>query len=204
MSNYFRNFPTTQNDLTGTGNTINVTNILRRFSFRDYTKDNIDMFYDYDIRDGERPDTISAKVYGSSDHAWVVLIFNEIHDAIFDWPLFGKDFDNYIRGKYGSIGSATSTIHEYRWILNPDDIGYNNVTGVNENTADYAGKIIEKKYVVVDETTYNTLTASERETIYKYDWEEEQNLKRRRIRLLHPRYLQRAISEIKYIVRNNF
>ena len=60
------------------------------------------MYNNYEIQSGDRPDTVADKFYGDSNYAWLILLYNEIDDPIFGWPLFNIDFDNYIKGKYGS------------------------------------------------------------------------------------------------------
>jgi hypothetical protein len=189
MSEYFSYFPTTQHDLTNIGQTVELTNILRRFIVRNDLQERTDIFYDYDVQEGDRPDIIAEKYYGDADLAWLVLHFNNVKDPIFDFPLFGRDFDSYIKGKYGSIPEARSEVHEYRRIL-------------NEAIVKNSGERIPKRYVVVDQTTYNTLPTTKRETVYKYDWEIEENEKKRKIKILDRRYLDQVRDEVETILRD--
>jgi hypothetical protein len=189
MSAYFTYFPTTQNDLKQNGISTSVTNILRRFKIRNSVQDRTDVYYDYQIQAGDRPDTIAEKYYGSSAHAWIVLHYNDIHDPVFEWPLFNTDFDNYIRGKYGSPAEAQAQVHEYRRILTPKQ------TQVD-------GTIIQERYVVVDKTTYDTLGESSRQSISAYDYELEKNEEKRTIKILDNKYLSKIIAEVEDILRN--
>jgi len=189
MSNYFSYFPTTDHDLTNIGQTVALTNILRRFKIRANVKGRTDVYYDYDIQAGDRPDTIAAKYYGNSNHAWIVLHFNDIVDPQFAWPLFGNDFTNFIVGKYGSIVTAQATVHEYRQI-------------VSEALVKNDGTRIEKETLVVDLTTYNTLDPVSRETVTQYDYEEELNDARRKIKILDKRYLSDIRDEVKTILKS--
>lgn len=189
MSNYFSYFPTTNNDLTQSGNTLLVTNILRRFKFRSSVQENVDVFYEYTIQTGDRPDTIAEKYYGSANYAWIVLHFNDIVDPFFGWPLFDKQFEDYIVGKYGSIPAAQAQVHEYRRILNPGQVRYD-------------GSIIPERYIVVDQTTYNSLTPTSRTLIDKYTYEEEVNEKKRLINILDKKYLSQVSTEVEDILKN--
>ena len=189
MSEYFSYFPTIQHDLTNIGQQVTLTNVLRRFIVRSEVTERSDVFYEYDVQEGDRPDIIAEKYYGDADLAWLVLHFNTIIDPIFDFPLFGKDFEQYIKGKYGSIPEAQSTVHEYRQIL-------------NEASVKYDGTKIPERYVVVDLTTYNTLPTTSRRTIYKYDWELEENEKKRKIKILDRRYLDKVRDEVESVLRN--
>lgn len=189
MSEYFSYFPYVDHDLTNIGQTVKLTNIMRRFIVRSDLIDRTDIFYEYDVQAGDRPDIIAEKYYGDADLAWIVLHFNNITDPVFGWALFGADFDNYIKGKYGSIPAAQSEVHEYRQIL-------------NEASVKYDGTRVPKRTLVVDQTTYNTLSATARETIYKYDWEVEENEKKRKIKILDKRYVDQVIEEVKVVLRD--
>jgi hypothetical protein len=189
MSEYFSYFPTTQHDLTNDGQTVTLTNILRRFIVRSDVVDRTDVFYKYDITAGDRPDTIAEKYYGDPNLAWVVLHFNNIVDPIFGWYLADKDFDNYVKGKYGSISTAQSTVHEYRQVL-------------NERSVRYDGTIIEKRTVGIDQTTYDSLAEASRESISKYDYEVAENEKRRTIQILDKRYLDKVREEVQTVLQD--
>lgn len=189
MSEYFSYFPTVEHDLTNNGQKVTLTNILRRFIVRSDIQERSDIFYEYDVQSGDRPDTIAEKYYGDADLAWLVLHFNTIIDPVFEWALFDRDFTNYIKGKYGSVQNAQSEIHEYRQIL-------------NESIVLYDGRKIPERYVVVDLTTYNTLSPTTRRTIYKYDREVELNDARRKIKILDKRFLDKVTNEVAMVLRN--
>jgi hypothetical protein len=189
MSNYFSYFPTTEHDLTNNGQKVKLTNILRRFKIKSSVKSGINVYFDYEIQSGDRPDTIAEKYYGSPAYAWIVLHFNDIIDPVFEWPLFDQDFANYMKGKYNSIPSAQATVHEYRQILNQSKVLNN-------------GTRIPKRWVVVDLTTYSTLAAADKELITKYNYEVEKNDFKRRVKILDRKYLQQVEDEVEDILRN--
>jgi len=189
MSNYFSFFPTTPHDLTNVGQSVELTNILRRFKVKSSIIEDVRTFHDYEVQAGDRPDTVADKFYGDSSYYWLVLLFNKIHDPVFGWPLFNYDWDEFIKGKYGSIASAQATVHEYRKIL-------------TTKTVKFDGTIQDERYVVVDATTYATLGASVRQSISKYDWEDELNEKRRKIKILHERYLTVVRKQVKGIIKD--
>ena len=189
MSRYFRYFPTVQYDLIQNGNPITLTNIMRRFVVESKLKDQINIFYDYTIQAGDRPDVIAEKYYGDANLAWLVLHFNDITDPFFGWGLNDVDLENYIRGKYGSIPAAQAEVHEYRQVL-------------NEAQTFYDGTVVPKRYVVVDQTTYNLLSESSRESISKFEYEIEQNDKKRQIKILDKRYVDQVIAEVKTILKD--
>lgn len=189
MSNYFSNFPKIQHDLKNNRQKITLTNIFRRFKVVDSVQEKINVFYDYTIQDGDRPDSIAEKYYNNSKLAWVILHYNNINDVRFDFPLFGEDFDNMIKSKYGNQSTAQATVHEYRKVL-------------NEKRVKFDGTIIEKRYVVVDEQTYSGLSENERESISKYDYELELNEQKRKIKILDKRYIPQVKNEVREILRD--
>ena len=85
--------------------------------------------------------------------------------------------------QYGSHALAISTVHEYRKV-------------VNEQSVLFDQTVIPKKTLVVDETTYNTLSTSAREIIYKYNYEEELNDIRRNILYIPASILSNVLAEI--------
>jgi len=188
MSNYFSYFPTTPHDLTNIGQTVELTNIIRRFKIKSTVLTDTRVYYDYEIQAGERPDTIADKFYNDSGYAWLILMFNEIVDPVFGWPIFNYDFEQYIKGKYGSIPAAKATTHEYRKILTNKSVRYD-------------GSIVPKRTVVVDSTTYSSLSESSRELYTKYDWEVEKNEEKRRIKILNERYLSSVRKQVKNILK---
>jgi len=191
MSEYFSYFPTIQHDLTNIGQEVTLTNILRRFIVRSDVTERADVFYEYDIQAGDRPDIIAEKYYGDAKLAWLILHFNTIIDPVFEFPLFNQDFDNFIKGKYGSIPAAQSEIKEYRQVLNEAEVKFD-------------GTKIPKRTIVVDQTTYNSLNESEREAITNYDWEIEQNDARRKIKILDKRFVDKVRDEVKTVLRDGF
>ena len=189
MSNYFSYFPTVQHDLTNIGQAVDLTNIIRRFKVKSSLFTDTRAYNEYSVQAGERPDIVADKFYDDPSYAWLVLLFNEIDDPIFGWPLFNKEFDDFIVGKYGSISSAKGTVHEYRKVL-------------TEKSVKFDGTIIGKRTVTIDLTTYNTLGESVRESISKYDYEEELNDKKAEIRILKPRYVSEVRKQVQGILKD--
>jgi hypothetical protein len=76
-------------------------NLFRRVRFRD----NINALYvastRYTIQQGETPEQISNKTYGSPDWYWTILLINNIIDLTNDWPLSDYELDQSIDKKYG-------------------------------------------------------------------------------------------------------
>lgn len=200
MSNYFSYFPTTEHDLTNNGQKVKLTNIMRRFKIPSELADRTDVYYEYDIQDGDRPDTVAEKYYGDSNYAWLVMHFTSMEDVHFDWPLSTFDFEEYIKGKYGSIASAQAQNHEYRIYLSRIK---NGVKVPAESEVLFDGSVLNERVVVVDETTYNATAPNYRKSaVSKYDYETELNEGKRSIRILDKRFLPQVRDEVEDILRN--
>jgi hypothetical protein len=72
--------------------------------------ENITMYDYYDIRDGETPEIVAAKVYGNSKYHWIIMLSNKIYDYRQEWPLTFDTLDRIITQKYGD-GNEYKTHH---------------------------------------------------------------------------------------------
>ena len=65
MANYFRNIPKVKYDINGAEpkKYLNVTNIMKRISFKPSVIEDITDYYPYRVKDGERPDILSFQKY---------------------------------------------------------------------------------------------------------------------------------------------
>ena len=86
-----------------------VKDITTNVRFRKSVLANITLFDEYDIRDGETPDIIAAKYYGSSEYHWVIMLCNERFDWSNDFPLTTFLLEELIASKYAN----PQGIHHY-------------------------------------------------------------------------------------------
>lgn len=203
-SEYFSNFPYIGYSLNETpqpGELLWVTDIFRRTAPITNLLKNRQLFYRYQIVDGETPEMIAGRVYGSAKYHWVVNILNNITDPLLDWP---KDYSNlvaYINETYGSIASAAGSIHHYTMTL---------------SKVDSLGNSSEETFII-DETKYDTLTSlvpvvvtfsdgatvtttTTRATVDNYTYEIDRNEAKRIILLLKEEYLSQISSELESLL----
>ena len=205
MAKYFNYFPTTFYNNSNTSLALDtVTNIIARFSFENTLKENSSVFYPYDIQDGDTPEIIANKYYGSPEKHWIVLMFNDIIDPQYDWPLDQRTLISYINDKYSANGAANTTVQSgIIWAQSTNNVKkyYKTITRVSsEPTKETISEKIE-----IDANTYaNVITSSTEytlnngkkvtETISKskltyYDYEVEQNESKRKIKLLKSEFV---------------
>ena len=175
MSNYFYTFPTVPYDADGTmpNKYQTVRNIMNRIKIKESIKSDIAAFYPYIIEEGERPDILSYKYYGSVSYAYLILLFNNIIDPQFDWPLGAIDFENYIISKYGSVSTAYTDTKFYYQIIRAEVPR----TETQERQ--------EEVKLIVDETTYDGLAAASRKKVTAYDYETQLNDNKRHIKVIN-------------------
>lgn len=79
---------------------------------------------DYIVADGERPEDVSQKLYGSPFYHWVVLLANSIVDPRLEWPKREQDMNAFILKRYGAL----TGVHHYRTVDGHHEItGYSNL-----------------------------------------------------------------------------
>ena len=95
MANYFKSIPNVKYDINGNApNTFQTaTNIMKRPKFKPKVIDEITDYYPYRVVDGERPDIISFREYGTVGYAYLIMLINNIVDPTFDRPLSTQQFE---------------------------------------------------------------------------------------------------------------
>lgn len=97
---YFNKFPLIAYELDGKESV--VTDILRRARFMSEWKTYSDLYMPHMVLDGDTPQSIALTYYGAATYHWIILIFNEIHNPYFEWPMDIQSLENYCISKYGN------------------------------------------------------------------------------------------------------
>ena len=74
-------------------------NIIRRVALSEEIN-NTAAFIEYSIQDGERPEHIAQRVYGDSNHHWIILLTNNIVDPYHGWCKSQTTIEQYIQKRY--------------------------------------------------------------------------------------------------------
>ena len=90
MSKYFASFPLLQYRFGTNEDPVLFQNISTYIDLVDQIKDDISYYQTMQIEEYERPDTLSYKLYGTTDYYWTFYLLN---DSIREggWPLSGAD-----------------------------------------------------------------------------------------------------------------
>ena len=171
---YFDAFPVIPYDAKGDLNFKDVTNLLRRVGMRAKLKSNTLLYDTYDVKEGETPEMIAHKLYGDAELHWVILLINDITDRYHQWPMTGGQFLDYLNDKY----------------TNPDGIHHYESTQTSGDT-----KVKIEVVNDVDEDAYTGLTP-----ITNREYEEQEQDKRRQIRLLDPSFVEQFTDEYQKLI----
>jgi len=136
-----------------------VKDITTNVRFRKQLLSQVSLYDEYDIKEGETPDIIAAKYYGSSEYHWVVMLANERFDYLNDFPLDYYRLELYTKDKYGD---DLYDVHHYE---------------------DADGYVVNTGYPVSN-----------------YEYEERQNEKKRRIKLISPSLLSKILANYKAVI----
>lgn len=168
---------------------VRVKNLFRRVKLRDDLQNVFTLFNKYQIQDGERPDTIAEKLYGSSDLDWVVMITAGIINLRNDWPLSDKDLYYFTEDKYGF-----ENINEVKFFETRE------VRDLNNRLILPAGKIVDSNFTIPNPDDPYGSPLNPVVGISNYEYEVRKNNEKRTIYVLRTEYLQQYINDIREIM----
>jgi hypothetical protein len=222
---YFESFPLTPFTL-NTENTFSpqlVTNILARSAFLREIANNTSIAYEYSVKDSDTPEILAHKIYGDPYRNWIILLINNIINPFYDWPLKNDALDNYIFKKYGqNIDDARSTIHHYEkettkksvynGLLIDEEVTTQEISTyelnyvTNQITPTALPSVADTSVAISSETinypTYTLTIDVVHRAVSNYTYEFNENEKKRKIKLLEERYVQRVEDEFRNLMLN--
>jgi len=201
---------------------IPVKNIFRRPKLRDDLESVLTAFEDYMIIGDDRPEQVSEKVYGDPRFDWVILTTNNITKIQDQWPLNSVDFQKYILAKYGSEEKLTE-VHHYITELLMDDNARVVVPEGLVVDSNFNSRYLERNFARQEEVTYsesslnnlstvdnagtvkdadgNLITHTNVFPVTNYEFEENENDAKRRIKILQPQFLEVAVADMNKIMK---
>ena len=224
MASYFSYFPNIEygsrtTDRSSADEYITVKNIFRRAKIRNDFYNVATAFEDYMIIANERPDQVAEAVYGDPRYDWVILTANNITNMREQWPLNAQDFQNYILEKY-KTESALEEIHHYiteisidsrKRIVVPEGLRVDSnfySQYLDQSTRveiDYGGTLNDIATVdnvgTVRDSNGNIVTHDNILAVTNYEYEENLNDAKRRIKILKEDYLDVVINDMRTIMK---
>ena len=187
---------------------IQIKNIFRRVKIQDWIQDNVQFFNKYTIRDGERPDTMAERLYGTSERDWIIILTAGITNIRNDWPLSNYDLYRYVEAKYGTDLNA---IHHYETIEVRDNKGRLILP---------AGQRVDQNFTIPtpydasatnfyvgvrpqsDNISYKSVNSDINPVtgVSNYEYETQLNESKRRIEVMKPIYLQQFLNDMRELM----
>jgi hypothetical protein len=168
------------------GKNLLIKNVLIRDYLNEYKK-----FYNYVVKEGERPDIIAFREYGDSTLDWIIYTINGIVDPYEDWVLDNKNFISYLENKYNTSAEKLTSV------VIPTSIAYYYYKGITSDTQE----TINSYNYTMSAQTYSKL-GSPAGWVPKsvYDYESELNEKKRNIVLLRPIYIDQFKQQFQDLI----
>ena len=187
---------------------IRIKNIFRRVKIQDWIAENTNFFNKYTIRDGERPDTMAERLYGSSDRDWIIILTAGITNIRNDWPLGNYDLYRYAEAKYGTDLNA---IHHYETIEVRDNKGRLILPGGQKVDQNFTiptpyDASATNFYVGVrpqsDNIDYRSVNSDINPVtgVSNYEYETQLNESKREIEVMKPIYLQQFLNDMRELM----
>lgn len=193
MANYFSYLPNLQiSERTDREKYLNqnvVKNIFRRVAVRSDLQKFIYAYEDYVIKDGERPDSIATKYYGSPEYDWIVILTNNITDVYEQWPIDSEILDDYLEERYGT------KLYDVVQYETPE------VKDSKDNILIREGTIVNKdfKYTTWEGKLYQG--AAFAYPVTRYDLEYRKNEEKRNIKILRGQFVQQFVAEFERLIK---
>ncbi len=214
MAKYFNYFPQTAYYLSDDNSSLDVvTNIMSRFSFNATSKDKLVMYYKYDISDGETPEIIADKLYGSPEKHWIILSVNNIKNPQFDWPLRYNDLTKYIDIKYRGAtyantantgtGLSWSKSHTHSYYITEKRVmpsGSDTTETIIIDAATFANTNTTSTVVYTLYDSSNVTITTTKSSISYYEYEIEANEEKRTIDILRPEFVKTIEQEFRNVI----
>lgn len=256
---YFKSFPKMLYDVDkndGTYSLINVVDITKNVRVIKRVLENITLYDEYDMMDGETVEMVAEKIYGNPELHWVIMIVNQRYDYLRDFPMSSTEFEEYVDEKYGIakfqvkhyrqnglVTEARATLKVPSSTIGPDNNQFKitdfiaGPTGAAKvESIDSANSIVNilldrgnfvagqtcivSGFRLDEDTTTEPSTFSWKyrnrlsftvpqnalvippvyRPVTNYDYEMEENEKKRRLKLISPELIQQFIREFEQLI----
>jgi hypothetical protein len=112
---YFSAFPKIYYDFPNADNSDTflkvLTDITANVRIRKNILEDITLYDEYDIKEGETPEIIAERIYGNPEYHWIIMLANQRYDHLNDFPLTSAELYEYVVDKYGV--DNINNVHHY-------------------------------------------------------------------------------------------
>jgi hypothetical protein len=115
---YFKSIQNVAIDVDGSGILDRLKNLTAKANISNSLVNNAGYYQTVKIIDGERPDHLSQRLYGTSIYHWTFLLLNpQIKNIWDDWPMKHGQLVQYCTNKYQYLAADTDTDLNNKFIL---------------------------------------------------------------------------------------
>ena len=103
---YFKTFNNVEYDFDGSGINKTIKDLSQYSTIISKNLDNVSFYSYYSILDGERPDTVSQKLYGTPAYYWMFFLINDdLQNYWHDWPKGSEALRSYIEEEFVGLAA---------------------------------------------------------------------------------------------------
>ena len=152
---YFANYNKINIDIDGKGVVDNLCNLTNRVKIKDTLINNLGYYDKVTVMEGERPDALSQRLYGTPEYHWTFFLLNDNISNIWSgWPMSNAQLVEYCTNKY-----------QYTAALTDDNIAGKfkvgeTISGVLSNAVGTIREIHVNNYYLTIEVTSGTFTST--------------------------------------------
>ena len=98
---FFNQFPNRTYDLKRDGNLVNIQDLFRNVDVNEQLIDKVSAYQFYKIKDGERPDQASFRLYQNAGYYWTFFIVNDdLKNGYKNWPKSYQQLQDFVKQEY--------------------------------------------------------------------------------------------------------
>ena len=184
-------------------------NFFRRYKISDDVFGYATFYKKYAVQDGIGIETVANSYYGSPFYDWIIILTNNYINPQFSFPVNSETIRKIAEERYGET-EAYSGIHHYETIEKKSG---QTVDGLDV-LALKGGLTVDKKFYDSQFTYFNGTQSvnvngnTVSKAITNFEYEVEENEKKREIYILRSTYLKKFVNEFKkkniYTESSNF
>jgi hypothetical protein len=111
---FFSQFPKIKYDINADGVKTDLTDMFRHVDVVDDLLDDVINYTWYEIIEGERPDIVSTRLYGTPDYYWTFFVINEtLKQGLNTWPKSYRQFELMLEQDYGDYSTLVFIPRQY-------------------------------------------------------------------------------------------
>ena len=145
---YFANIRNVLIDVDVSGNVDLLKNLTAKVTDSNDLLNSAGFYQTVEIIDGERPDILSTRLYGTDQYHWTFLLLNpQIKNIWDDWPMSASQLIEYCTNKYQHLAADTDTDLNNKFIIGETITG-----GVSGATGIIREVHVNMGYIVIEKT----------------------------------------------------